>query len=51
MDVLYVDYNKMMAGPEQYCQAIADFVGVPADVARMLAVPNARLYRNRAAKA
>lgn len=50
MDVMYVDYNKMMAGPENYCQAIADFLVVPVDVAKMLAVPNERLYRNRAAK-
>jgi hypothetical protein len=50
MEVMYVDYNKMMSGPENYCQAIADFLGVPVDVSRMLAVPNERLYRNRAAK-
>ena len=50
MEVMYVDYNKMMSGPENYCQAIADFIAIPVDVAKMLAVPNARLYRNRAAK-
>jgi len=50
MEVMYVDYNKMMAGPEQYCQAIADFMAIPVEVSKMLAVPNERLYRNRAAK-
>lgn len=50
MEVMYVDYNKMMSGPENYCQAIADFIAIPVDVSKMLAVPNARLYRNRAAK-
>jgi Sulfotransferase family len=50
MDVMYVDYNKMISKPENYCQAIADFIAVPIDVSKMLAVPNERLYRNRASK-
>jgi hypothetical protein len=50
MEVMYVDYNKMMSGPENYCQAIADFIAIPVDVSKMLAVPNARLYRNRVVK-
>ena len=50
MEVLYVDYNKMVSGPENYCQTIADFVAIPVDVSKMLAVPNERLYRNRATK-
>jgi len=28
MDVMYVDYNKMIAKPENYCQAIADFIAL-----------------------
>ncbi len=48
MEVMYVDYNRMMADPDAYCQKIADFIGLPLDVARMRAVPNASLYRNRA---
>jgi hypothetical protein len=48
MDVLYVDYNKLMANPDNYCQAIADFIALPVDVARMRSVPNEGLYRNRA---
>ena len=49
MAVMYVDYNQMVADPDAYCKPIADFLGLPLDVARMRAVPNERLYRNRAA--
>jgi sulfotransferase family protein len=48
MEVLYVDYNRMMADPDVYCQKIADFISLPLDVAKMRSVPNERLYRNRA---
>ncbi len=47
-EVLYVDYKKMVSAPEGYCQAIADFLGLPVNAARMCTVPNERLYRNRA---
>ena len=50
MDVMYIDYNKMISKPENYCQAIAEFIAIPVDVSKMLAVPNERLYRNRATK-
>ncbi len=50
MDVLYVDYNRMMAGPDDYLQRIVDFVGLPLDLAAMRSVPNQSLYRNRAAE-
>ena len=50
MEVLYVDYNRMMADPDAYCQPIADFIAVPVDVAKMRSVPNADLYRNRTEK-
>jgi hypothetical protein len=50
MDVLYVDYNKLMSNPDAYGQPIADFIGLPVDVSRMLGVPNERLYRNRVRK-
>lgn len=49
MEVLYVDYNRMMADPGPYCQKVADFLGLPLDVGKMRSVPNERLYRNRAA--
>ncbi len=48
MEVMYVDYNRMMAEPDAYLQKIADFVGLPLDVEKMRSVPNERLYRNRA---
>jgi hypothetical protein len=48
IDVLYVDYNQLLAAPRPGCQAIADFLGLPLDVEQMCAVPNERLYRNRA---
>jgi len=50
MDVLYVDYNRLMGQPDAYGQAIADFIGLPVDVSRMLGVPNEGLYRNRVRK-
>jgi hypothetical protein len=50
MEVLYVDYNKLMETPDAYGKAIADFIGLPVDVSRMLGVPNEGLYRNRVRK-
>ncbi len=51
MEVLYVDYNRMMAEPAADCQRVADFVRLPLDLERMVAVPNQRLYRNRSSAA
>jgi len=48
MEVLYVDYNKMMAEPAPLCRRLIEFLGLPLNEEKMLAVPNARLYRNRA---
>jgi hypothetical protein len=48
LSVLYVDYNKMLAAPDPLCQVVADFLDMGLDVAKMRAVPNERLYRNRA---
>jgi hypothetical protein len=48
MDVLYVDYNRMMADPYQHLHKIASFVDTPLDIEKMRAVPNGQLYRNRA---
>ncbi|HEX8993309.1 MAG TPA: sulfotransferase [Anaerolineales bacterium] len=47
MDVLYVDYNRMMADPDPSLQKVIDFLGLPLDVSKMRAVPNEGLYRNR----
>jgi len=46
ISVLYVDYNKMLAAPDQYCQSVVDFLDMGLDADRMRAVPNERLYRN-----
>ena len=51
IDVLHVDYNRMLASPGDYCKLVADFVGLPLDAEKMRSVPNQRLYRNRAGKA
>jgi hypothetical protein len=48
MEVLYVDYNRMMADPDQYLLKIASFIDRPLDLDKMRAVPNEGLYRNRA---
>ncbi len=47
IDVLYVDYNRMVANADEYCERIAEFIDVPVDVGKMRAVPSERLYRNR----
>jgi hypothetical protein len=50
MEVLYVNYRELIADPEGYSKAIADFIGVPVDQEKMRSVPNERLYRNRVGK-
>jgi hypothetical protein len=47
MEVLYVNYNKLMTSPAAYCEQIAEFLDLPLNQARMRAVPDAHLYRNR----
>ncbi|MCL4529208.1 MAG: sulfotransferase [Chloroflexi bacterium] len=47
IEVLYVDYNKMLSNPDEYCQNIAEFIGLPVDVEKMRSVPDEHLYRNR----
>ena len=48
MEVLYVNYNALIAEPEPFCERITDFLGVPLNQTQMLAVPDQQLYRNRA---
>jgi len=50
MEVLYVNYSELISDPERYTQAVADFIGISVDEAKMRSVPNERLYRNRASK-
>jgi hypothetical protein len=47
MEVLYINYNSLMARPEPLCEQITEFLGLPLNQTRMLAVPDAQLYRNR----
>ena len=47
MDVLYVNYNALMAGPEPFCDRIAEFLDLPLNQSHMLSVPDKGLYRNR----
>jgi ElaB/YqjD/DUF883 family membrane-anchored ribosome-binding protein len=48
MDVLYINYNKMLSNPQTDCARVAEFVEIPMDMNKMQAVPNGKLYRNRA---
>ncbi len=47
MEVLYVDYNALMAEPEPFCRQITDFLEFPLNQRQMLTVPDKQLYRNR----
>jgi len=47
MEVLYVNYNSLMAKPESLCEQITEFLDLPLNQTRMLAVPDQQLYRNR----
>jgi hypothetical protein len=46
-EVLYVNFNSLIADPKTMCRQISDFTGTALDVERMIAVPSAKLYRNR----
>ena len=47
MEVLYVNYNALLAEPKAFCERITNFLGLPLDQTQMLAVPDHQLYRNR----
>jgi hypothetical protein len=47
MQVLYVNYNVLMAEPASACERIVEFLGLTLNRAQMLSVPNKQLYRNR----
>jgi hypothetical protein len=48
MELLYVSYNALMSDPEPQCKRVVEFIHAPLNLSRMLEVPNAGLYRNRA---
>ena len=47
IEVLFVNYNTLMTTPEPLCEQITEFLDLPLNQARMLAVPDKQLYRNR----
>jgi len=47
MEVLYVNYNKLMTSPAAFCEKITEFLNLPLNQTQMLAVPDKQLYRNR----
>ena len=47
MEVLYVNYNALMAEPKPFCDKVTEFLDLPLNQAHMLAVPDKQLYRNR----
>ena len=48
MDVRYVDYNKLMGDPDPEIKAVAEFLGLTENLDTMLAVPDKKLYRQKA---
>jgi LPS sulfotransferase NodH len=47
MDILYVDYNNLMADPAPEIKAVAEFLGLAENLDAMLAVPDKKLYRQK----
>lgn len=47
MDVLYINYNKMIGDPQTNCLRIAGFIGPTLNINKMLTIPSKSLYRNR----
>lgn len=50
IEVLYIEYNNMLANPGEHCGQIADFLNMSLNLEKMGQVPSANLYRNRAPK-
>jgi len=48
MEVLYVDYNALMRDPAPEIKAVAEFLGLTDHLETMLAVPDKKLYRQKA---
>jgi len=48
MDVLYVDYNELMGNPAPEIKSVAEFLGLSDKLDAMLAVPDKKLYRQKA---
>jgi hypothetical protein len=48
METLYVDYNALMGDPDPQIEAVAEFLGLEENLEAMLAVPDKKLYRQKA---
>ena len=48
MDVLYVDYNALMADPDPEIKKVTEFLDLDEKLDVMLAVPDRKLYRQKA---
>ena len=48
METLYVDYNALMREPDPEIKAVAEFLGLNENLEAMLAVPDKKLYRQKA---
>jgi len=48
METLYVDYNALMADPDPEIKVVAEFLGLTENLDAMLAVPDKKLYRQKA---
>ena len=48
MDVLYLDYNTLMANPNPEIKAVAEFLDLSDNLDAMLAIPDKKLYRQKA---
>jgi hypothetical protein len=47
IEVMYVNFNALMADPAPFCSRIVEFIELPLNAEPMLSVPNKNLYRNR----
>lgn len=47
MDILYVDYNALMAAPDPEVKAVAEFLDLTEKLDAMLSVPDKKLYRQK----
>ena len=47
IETLYINFNTLMKEPASFCPRIAEFIGIPMNIEKMLSVPNKNLYRNR----
>ena len=47
IEILYINFNTLMKEPMSFCPRIAEFIGSPMNMEKMLSVPNNNLYRNR----